>query len=164
MESVLAGPLAVFSPVEIRLVSYSCEELVWDDLVRRHHYLGYRRLSGHRLKYLAFIRNQPVAALSFSGAALSVQVRDRFIGWDSGQRRAHLKSIANNSRFLILPWVRIPHLASHLLGRCVRLARRDWPRRSAHALWIVETFVNPDGAAILRHRTAPVLIRLRRFP
>ena len=66
MESVFAGSLAEFAPVEICLVSKSGEETLWDELVRGHHYLGYRRLLGHRLKYLAFIRNRPVAAISFS--------------------------------------------------------------------------------------------------
>jgi SRSO17 transposase len=154
MERVFAGPLAAYAPVEIRLVGNSSEEPLWDELVRRHHYLGYRRLLGHRLKYLAFIREQPVAALSFSGAALMVRARDRFIGWNPEQRRAHLKSIANNSRFLILPSVQIPHLASHVLGRCVRRARHDWPQRSGHPLWIVETFVDPERYRGTSYRAA----------
>jgi SRSO17 transposase len=154
MERVFAGPLAAFAPVGIRLVGNSSEEPLWDELVRRHHYLGYRRLLGHRLKYLAFIRDQPVAALSFSGAALTVRARDRFIGWNPEQRRAHLKSIANNSRFLILPSVQIPHLASHVLGRCVRRARHDWPQRSGHPLWIVETFVDPERYRGTSYRAA----------
>ncbi len=142
MERVLAGSLATFAPVEIRLVSHTADEPYWDELVRRHHYLGCRRLAGHRLKYLACLGAETVAALSWSGAALKMEVRDRFIGWTPAQRRTHLKSIANNSRFLILPWVRIPHLASHVLARCVRRLRQDWPQCSGHPLWLVETFVD----------------------
>ncbi len=142
-EKIEQYPRSTMEGVAIRLVSDTDHEALWDELVRRHHYLGYRRLFGHRLKYLAYLKDRAVAALSWSGAALKVEARDRFIGWSIEQRRRHLKSIVNNSRFLILPSVRIPHLASHLLSRCVRLLRKDWPRCSGHPLWVVETFVDP---------------------
>ena len=139
----LRGPLYSFAPVEIEVVSHSSREPLWDSLVRQYHYLGYQKLLGHRLKYLAFIQDRPVAALSFSAPALKLRVRDQYIGWSSEQRKRYLKHLANNSRFLILPWVQIPHLASHVLALSLRRVKQDWERHFQVPLWLVETFVDP---------------------
>ena len=112
----LRGRLQSFAPVKLELVSQSPFEPLWDSLVRQYHYLGYQKLLGHRLKYLAFIQDRPVAALSFSAPALKLAVRDRYIGWSAEQRKLYLKHLVNNSRFLILPWVQVFHLASHVLA------------------------------------------------
>lgn len=139
----LRGPLQSFPPVRLGVVSRSPSEPLWDYLVRQYHYLGYQRLLGHRLKYLAFIQDRPVAALSFSAPALKLRVRDRYIGWSFEQRKLFLKHLANNSRFLILPWVQIPHLASHVLALTLRRLTQDWERHFQIPLWLVETFVDP---------------------
>ena len=91
------------SAVSLKLISGSELEPLWDQLVRTYHYLGYQKLIGHRLKYLALIEDQPVAALSWSAPALKLAARDQFIGWSAAQRKRHLNQLASNSRFLICP-------------------------------------------------------------
>ena len=137
------GSLRSLAPVKLELVSHSPFEPLWDSLVRQYHYLGYRRLLGHRLKYLAFIQGHPVAALSFSAPALKLGVRDRYIGWSAQQRKVYLPHLANNSRFLILPEVQVPHLASHVLALTVRRLNGDWEQHFHTTLWLLETFVDP---------------------
>ena len=83
----LRGPLQSFAPVKLEVVSHSPFEPLWDSLVRQYHYLGYQSLLGHRLKYLAFIQDRPVAALSFSAPALKLRVRDHYIGWSVEQTK-----------------------------------------------------------------------------
>ena len=139
----MVGALADFSPVSLQLVSHTPQEPLWDQLVRQHHYLGCRKLLGRRLKYLAFSGGRPVAALSWSAAALKTRARDEYIGWSESQRKEHLHRIANNSRFLILPWVRIPHLASHVLAQNLRRLRGDWLTHFGMDLLLIETFVDP---------------------
>jgi SRSO17 transposase len=138
------GSLKSLRPINLELVSGSELEPVWDYLVKQFHYLGYQNLFGHRLKYLALSGEHPVAALSWSAAALKVRVRDRFIGWSEEQRKTYLGRIANNSRFLILPWVLVPHLASHVLSLNIRRLARDWEREFHQPLWLLETFVDPS--------------------
>jgi len=110
----ISATLRSLPTLSLKLVSRSDLEPLWDHLVSTYHYLGYRRLLGHRLKYLVFTHDRPLAALSWSAPALKLRVRDTFIGWSDEQRKEYLNRIANNSRFLILPWVRVPHLASHI--------------------------------------------------
>ena len=129
-------------PLRIEVVSGSEDEQLWDELVRRYHYLGYRQMVGCSLKYLVFHHDRPIAALGWRAAALKVQVRDCFIGWSPVQRRQYLKRIANNNRFLIVPWVHVPHLASHLLSRTTRLLVQDWHAVYGQKLFLLETFVD----------------------
>jgi len=140
----LCGSLKSLRPVTLELVSGSNLESVWDYLVKQYHYLSYQNLLGHRLKYLALSGEHPVAALSWSAAALKVGVRDRFIGWSEEQRKTYLGRIANNSRFLIFPWVLVPHLASHVLSLNIRRLSRDWEQHFDQPLWLLETFVDPS--------------------
>lgn len=137
------GTLATLPPVTVQVVSGTELERAWDRLVRQYHYLGYERLLGHRLKYLALMGDRPVAALSFSAPALKLGVRDYYIGWSPAQRKAHLGRIVNNSRFLVLPHVAVPHLASSVLARAVRRLPGDWEERFRIRPWLVETFVDP---------------------
>lgn len=139
----ICGPLKSLPPISLKLVSQTESEPLWDRLVSRYHYLGYQNLLGRRLKYLCFIQDRPVSALSWSAPALKLRVRDHFIGWSHLQRKEYLHRIANNSRFLILPWVRVPHLASHVLSHNIRRLKKDWPERFNHPLWMLETFVDP---------------------
>ncbi len=136
------------------MASHSPAEPLWDRLVRGCHYLGYQRLLGHRLKYLAFLQGRPVAALSFSAPALALRVRDRYIGWSAAQRRAHLDRVVNNSRFLIPPWVAVKNLASHVLARALARLPRDWEARFGTRLWLVETFVDPTRFQGTSYRAA----------
>jgi len=138
----ISGDLTWFKPVSLSIVSSSPLEPIWDELVREYHYLGYRKLLGRRIKYLAFIGRRPVAAISWSAAARKLRVRDHFIGWDDSQRKRHLHHIANNSRFLIPPWVDIPNLASHVLSMNIKRLNRDWSESFGLPLWMLETFVD----------------------
>jgi len=104
--------------------------------------LGYQRLIGHRLKYIALIEDQPVAALSWSAPALKLAARDRFIGWSDVQRKRHLTQLAGNSRFVILPWVKVPNLASHVLSLNIAQLSKDWQQHFNHRLLVLETFVD----------------------
>jgi SRSO17 transposase len=140
----MVGSLAEFSPVSLQLVSHTPQEPLWDQLVRQYHYLGCRKLLGRRLKYLAFSGGRPVAALSWSAAALKTGARDEYIGWSDLQRKEQLHRIVNNSRFLILPWVRIPHLASHVLALNIRRLRGDWFKAFSTDVLLLETFVDPE--------------------
>ncbi len=119
-----------------------------------HHYLGYPDPLG-QLHYLARDRNgREVACLLFGPASWKVGVRDAFIGWSAGQRQQGLGHLANNSRFLILPVVQTPHLASHLLAGAVRRLRVDWCAQHGQALWLVETFVERERFAGTCYRAA----------
>jgi SRSO17 transposase len=129
-------------PVSVKLTSESNLEPLWDQLVRSYHYLGYQKLIGHRLKYLALIEDQPVAALSWSAPALKLAARDQFIGWSAAQRKHHLNQLASNSRFLIPPWVKIPNLASHVLSLNIAQLKKDWPQHFNKQLLVLETFVD----------------------
>jgi SRSO17 transposase len=140
----LTGSVRSLPPVRMLSVGESDLEPVWDYYVRRFHYLGCRKLLGHRLKYLAVIENHPVAALSWSAPALKITDRDRFIGWSDDQRKNHLDRIANNSRFLILPWVDVRNLASHVLSLNIKRLVKDWEQRFGKKLWLLETFVDPS--------------------
>jgi SRSO17 transposase len=140
--AAIAGKLNDFGPAVVEPISGSGWEPLWDQWVSQHHYLGYRRLLGHQLKYFAFLQDRPVAALSWSAPALKLAVRDRFIGWLPDQRKRHLHQLAANSRFLILPWVRIPNLASHVLALNIARLPADWLYHFNNRLLLLETFVD----------------------
>jgi SRSO17 transposase len=141
--SPICGDLQTWSPLTVQVASQSPLEPLWDALVRRYHYLGYQKLLGHRLKVLAFLGHRPVAALAFSAPARVLRVRDRWIGWSAAQRKAHLDRLVNNSRFLVLPWVTVKNLASHVLARTLARLPQEWEARFGTRLWLVETFVDP---------------------
>lgn len=139
----ICGAIDALSAIRLQIAGQTNLENMWDQLVREHHYLGYQRLLGHRLKYLAFMGERPVAALSFSAPALKLRVRDKYIGWSAEQRENHLGRIANNSRFLIFPWVKVKNLASHVLALALARISHDWQERFGKRLWLAETFVDP---------------------
>jgi len=141
--SPIQGELRTGAPVTVEVASHSPRESLWDRLVRGYHYLGYQKLLGHRLKYLALLQGQPVAALAFSAPARVLRVRDQWIGWSAAQRKVHLDRVVSNSRFLIPPWVTVHNLASHVLARTLARLPQDWAARFGTRLWLVETFVNP---------------------
>lgn len=124
-------------------------------MIHHYHYIGTYHLFGPQLRYLVTCQNgrssgadspagKLVGALSFSSAAWRVSCRDDYIGWTDTQRIANLPLVLNNSRFLILPWIRVPNLASRILGAAVRLAARDWEARYGRKPVLLETFVEQD--------------------
>ncbi len=138
-----AGSLIELGGLEIRLVRRTEAEALFAALLQAHHYLGYSRPVGAHLKYLVYAQDRPVACLAWSSAPRHLGPRDRFIGWSPEVRRRHLHLIAYNTRFLILPWARVPHLASHLLGRMARQLSADWQAVYQHPIYLLETFIDP---------------------
>lgn len=113
-----------------------------------HHYLGFNRTVGENMKYLVRDRHgRDLACVLFGSAAWKIKSRDEFIGWSHETRSRNLLWITNNTRFLILPWVKVPHLASHVLGRITRRIRNDWQVKYGHPVHLVETFVERDRFA-----------------
>jgi hypothetical protein len=142
--SAIEGTLSQLQPLVFVLVRRTPQEALFDSLIHHYHYLGYTRPVGEHLKYLVLgPEGRPVAALAFSSAPRHLGPRDRFIGWSAEARRANIRWVAYNPRFLIPPWVRVPHLASHVLGRLTRRLSADWQRAYGHPVHVVETFVDP---------------------
>lgn len=139
----LCAPLAEIGPIEIRQVRRTPEEALVKSLLDQHHYLGYVHPVGEHLKYLVTAKEQPIACFCWSSAPRHLGARDRYIGWSKSQRKANLRFVAYQSRFLIVPWVHVPHLASHLLGAISRRLSADWDRVYAHPIYFTETFVDP---------------------
>jgi len=140
----LVAPLAQIQPLEFELVRRTGGESFFNGLLEHYHYLGYTQPVGEQLKYLVQARGRPIACLAWSSAPRHLGSRDRFIGWLAQARRQNIRFLAYNSRFLILPWVKVPHLASHLLGRIARRLPLDWERVYGHSLYLLETFVDPE--------------------
>jgi hypothetical protein len=129
-------------PIHLEQVRRTPEEKLCNSLISQYHYLDYTQPVGEHLKYMAFFHDRPIACLVWSSAPWYIGVRDRFIGWNVTTRKKHLHMIAYQNRFLILPWVQVPHLASHLLAKNRRCLSRDWERIYAHPVHLLETFVD----------------------
>jgi len=142
----LDAALKTLTPLSIHLPTpNSYEANCVGYYLNQHHYLGFTRTVGEHLKYLVRDRSgQDLAYLLFGSAAWKTTPRDTFIGWEPDTRAANLTGMTNNTRFLILPWVRVPHLASHLLSRVLRRLRQDWIEKYGHPVHLVETFVERD--------------------
>lgn len=134
--------LAELQPLELRQVRRTADEPLFNSLLQQYHYLGYSQPVGEQLKYLVLAHGRPLACLAWSSAPRHLGSRDRFIGWSVVARRQNIRLLAYNTRFLILPWVEVAHLASHLLGRLARVLSGDWERRYGHPIYFVETFVD----------------------
>jgi hypothetical protein len=141
--SPLATSLRHVRPLEIRQVRRSADEGLFNSLLAQYHYLGYQQPVGAHLKYLVRAAGRPVACVAWASAPRHLGPRDRFIGWSAEARRRNLRFLAYNSRFLILPWVAVPHLASHVLGRLAAHVAADWPRLYGHPIYFLETFIDP---------------------
>jgi hypothetical protein len=135
------------APLEVVSVRRTKNERLYDGLVGQHHYLGYSQPVGEHLKYVVFSHGRPVACCAFSSSPRHIGCRDRFIGWDMPRRRANIHLIAYNTRFLILPWVTVRHLASHLLGAIARRICADWQAQYNHPVYMLETFVDAERFA-----------------
>jgi Druantia protein DruA len=141
----VVGKLAEFGPVRLEVVTEREEVAEWNTLVSRHHYLGYKNPFGCFLRYfISSSRHGVVGCLLFAGAARSIEKRDKWIGWNVGQRLRNLGWVINNVRFLIMPWVHVEHLASHVLGQLGRRVVDDWEMRWGYRPVLMETFVDPQ--------------------
>jgi hypothetical protein len=140
----IEGPLASLGTLEIRLVRRADGEALFAHLLSRYHYLGYSRPVGEHLKYLVLAGERPVACLAWNSGAFKLALRDQFVGAPREAYAHNLHLIAYNSRYLIAPWVKVPHLASHLLGRIARRLSADWQALYHHPIHLLESFVDSE--------------------
>jgi len=140
----IQGALKLLQPLHIEQVRRTGDESLYNSLIEQHHYLGYEQPVGEHLKYMVWSQGRPIACLAWSSAPRHLGCRDRFIGWDKEARRRNIRFIAYNTRFLIVPWVEVPHLASHILGRIAQRVSPDWESLYAHPIYFLETFVDPE--------------------
>lgn len=143
-QTPISVSLRELGPLEIRQVRRTADEPLFNALLETHHYLGYTQPVGEHLKFVAFAGSRPVACFAWSSAPRHLAPRDQFIGWSAEARRRNIRLVAYNTRFLVLPWVQVPHLASHLLGRMTRMLSAEWERVYGHPICLAETFVDTD--------------------
>jgi hypothetical protein len=143
-QSLVEGKLSDLRPIELLQVRRTPLQKLYNSLIEQYHYLGYTRPVGEHLEYLAFAQGRVVACLGWCSAPRHIGCRDRYLGWTPEQRLKNLCRIVINTRFLILPWVKVPHLASHLLGLMARRIPGDWQRVYHHEVVWLETFVDPE--------------------
>jgi Druantia protein DruA len=152
--SPLGGTLSEIGPVTLHQVRRTEEEPLFNSLLAEYHYLGYTQPVGEHLKYLVYAQGLPIACLAWSSAPRHLGARDRFIGWSAEARRRNIHFLAYNTRFLILPCVQVPHLASHLLGRMARVLPSDWEQQYGHPVYFLETFIDPERFRGICYRAA----------
>jgi len=143
-QNPIEGRLSDLRPLELLQVRRTPLEKLYKSLIEQHHYLGYTRPVGEHLEYLGFARGRVVGCLGWCSAPRHIGCRDRYLGWTPQQRVKNLCRIVTNTRFLILPWVKVTHLASHLLGLMARRISRDWQEIYRHEVVWLETFVDPQ--------------------
>lgn len=142
--SPIQGSVRDLHPIHLKQVRRTRWEKLFNSLISEHHYLGYTQPVGEHLKYVAFSNDRPIACLAWSSAPWYIGVRDRFIGWSPETRQRNLSLIINNTRFLVLPWVAVPHLASHMLALNRRQVAADWTVVYNHPVYLLETFIDTE--------------------
>jgi hypothetical protein len=143
-QTPLHAKLSELEPLELCQVRRTGDEAVVNGLIEMHHYLGYTQPVGEHLKFLVTAGQRPVACFTWSSAPRHLGPRDRYLGWSAEARKRNIHLVAYNCRFLILPWVEVPHLASHLLSRMARVLPQEWKRVYGHPVYFAETFVHPE--------------------
>jgi Domain of unknown function (DUF4338) len=145
----VTGTLRDLGPLNLREISAdAAAKIRFAAALTEFHYLGYRGTVGENLQYMVTDQNgRLLACLLFGSAAWKCQARDRFIGWEPQQRERNLQLLTNNTRFLILPFVKVPHLASWILGQALRRLSEDWQKKYGHPIALVETFVERERFA-----------------
>ena len=140
----LEGRIDQVGPFAVCSVRRTPEERLFNSLLEQYHYLKYQQPVGEHAKYLVWAQERPIACLAWSSAPRHLGSRDRYIGWSAEARRRNIRFLAYNSRFLILPWVRIENLASHILARMAARISEDWQQMYGHPIYFLETFVDPE--------------------
>jgi hypothetical protein len=135
------------APLRLCQVRRTASEKLYNGLIQQYHYLGYCHPVGEQLKYIVYSGQRPVACLAWSSAPRHIGCRDRYIGWSQQLRKERIHLLAYNTRFLILPWVQVRHLASHILGRMARMISTDWQTIYKHPIYYLETFVDKERFA-----------------
>jgi len=148
-------PVAALAPLQFRRVQTQADSRLWNELIQRYHYLGYSPLSGAQMRYLVVSRDgRLLAALGFGASAWQTKPRDQFIGWDDEQRRRGLQRIVNNARFLILPWVQSPSLASGILSGVIQPLLAHWSLRYGYRPVLLESFVETPRFTGIAYKAA----------
>lgn len=143
--SIIASSVKEVSPVlEMLQVRRTGQEATFNSLIQNYHYLGYSNPIGEHLKYLFLLNDRPIACAVWMSTALKLGVRDEYIGWSEEAREKNIRMIAYNSRFLVLPWVNIKYLASHLLSKMARRISADWQTLYHHPIHLLETYIEPE--------------------
>jgi hypothetical protein len=140
----IADALSALRPIELQQVRRTADEPLFNSLMEQYHYLSYEQPVGEHLKFLAWAKGRPIACIAWSSAPRHLGSRDRYIGWSAEARRRNIRFLAYNTRFLILPWVRVLHLASHILGRMAATLSDDWQAMYHHPVYFAETFIDPE--------------------
>jgi hypothetical protein len=143
-KSPVRGSVSTLGPTEFRQVRRTARESLFNSLIETYHYLGYTQPVGEHLKYMVYAQGQPVACFAWSSAPRHLGPRDRFIGWSAEARKSNIQFVAYNSRFLVLPWVEVRYLASHLLGRMAKMLSGEWEQMYGHPVYFLETFVHAE--------------------
>jgi hypothetical protein len=153
--AAIDSALAARQPVRLERVDSLAQRRRVRHLLAQHHYRGFGGAVGENVQYVGYdAGGRELAVMVFGAAAWKVAVRDQFIGWSPPQRAAQLGRLTNQQRFLILPWVRVPHLASHLLAQATRRLSKDWQHRYGHPVWLVESFVEVHRFAATAYKAA----------
>jgi hypothetical protein len=153
-QTPIVGKLSGITPLRFCQVRRTPYEKLFNGLVEQYHYLGYCHPVGEQLKYIVYADKRPIVCFAWSSAPRHIGCRDRFIGWSPEQRKGHIHLMAYNSRFLILPWIRVKQLASHLLGQMARILSADWRAVYSHPIYYLETFVDKDRFAGTSYKAA----------
>ena len=143
----IEGSLKALPPLYFRQVRRASDEPLFNSMLEQHHPLKFSRPVGEHLKFMVYAGSRPVALFAWSSAPRHLGPRDRYIGWDKERRRPNIRFIPYSTRYLIPEWVRVPHLASHLLARMTRMLSEEWVKLYKHPVYFAETFVDPT-----RHR------------
>jgi hypothetical protein len=138
----LCAGLRELGPLTFRGVRRTPEETLFNSLLQTYHYLGYAQPVGEHLKFMVYAGERPVALFAWSSAARHLGPRDRYLGWSPQVRQQNIRGIAYNTRYLILPWVQVPHLASHLLAQMTHRLSAEWERVYEHPVYFAETFID----------------------
>ncbi len=131
-------------PLRFEQITATNKSALWNELIEQYHYLGSSKLFGARMRYLVYSQQEIIAAFGFSAAAWQLKPRDRFIGWNQQQRRRNLQLVINNSRFLIMPWIKCQNLATTLLSQATKRLADDWENTYGYRPVLLETFVDGE--------------------
>jgi len=145
--SPVVGKLSDIKPLRFCQVRRTGPEKLFNSLIEHYHYLGYCHPVGEQLKYIVYSQQRPIACLAWSSAPRHIGCRDRFIGWSAHSRKEHIHLLAYNTRFLILPWVQVRCIASHILARMAKIVCEDWQAIYRHPIYYLETFVDKQRFA-----------------
>ena len=140
--SPMEGAAKEYCPLEMLMVRRTEHEALWNYLVYRYHYKSYRIIVGPHLKHIVFWQDKPIACLAWGPSVFQIESRNEYIGWNQKDRSRNIRHIANNNRFLILPWVRVKNLASRILAMSARYVARDWQTFYGYPVYLLETYVD----------------------